>query len=115
MRFLADENFPGAAVRTLREAGHDIVSVTDDAPGSGDSDVLRRAAREGRVLLTFYKDFGELARHAALPAACGVVLFRVAMPRPSDVAASLMGLIKARDDWAGISRSSNPVGSECGR
>src|SRR3954467_13381883 len=101
MRFLADENFPGAAVRALQKAGHDIVSVTDDASGSGDSDVLRRAAREGRILLTFDKDFGELARNAALPAVCGVVLFRIAMPRPSDVGTSLANLIKARDDWAG--------------
>jgi len=101
MRSLADENFPGAAVLALREAGQDTVSVTDDAPGSGDSDVLRRAAREGRILLTFDKNFGDLARNAALPAACRVVLFRVAMSRPSDVGTSLAGLIEARDDWAG--------------
>jgi hypothetical protein len=101
MRFLADENFPGTAVRALQEAGHDIVSVADAAPGSGDADVLRRAAREGRILLTFDKDFDEPARNAALPVICGVMFWRVAMARPCEVGTSLVSLIKIRDAWAG--------------
>jgi hypothetical protein len=70
-------------------------------PGSSDLDVLAWAAREGRILLTFDKDFGELARQAALPAQCGVVLFRIPMPRPEGFAGRLTDLITARDDWAG--------------
>jgi predicted nuclease of predicted toxin-antitoxin system len=59
MRFLADENFPGAAA--LRAAGSDVVWVRIAAPGSSDSEILAWAAREERILLTFDKDFGELA------------------------------------------------------
>ena len=77
MRFLADENFPGAAVISLREAGHDVASIAADAPSSPDRDVLARASTDGRVLLTFDKDFGELAFRAHLPADCGVILFRL--------------------------------------
>jgi hypothetical protein len=87
-------------VQALREIGHDVVWVMTDAPGIGDRDVLAWTAREERILLTFDKDFGELARHAALPAICGVVLFRIAMPRPGDVGRRLTDLITARDDWA---------------
>jgi predicted nuclease of predicted toxin-antitoxin system len=101
MRFLANENFPGAAVTALEAAGHDIVWVRIAAPGTTDSDVLAWAAREERVLLTLDKDFGELARGSALPRSCGVVLFRTPMPRPSDVGQQLAELITARDDWAG--------------
>jgi predicted nuclease of predicted toxin-antitoxin system len=36
--------------------------------------VLAWAAREERILLTFDKDFGELARKSNLPPTCGVVL-----------------------------------------
>lgn len=61
MRFLADENFPGGAVTALQARGHDIVWVRTAAPGSIDEDVLAWATREDRVLLTFDKDFGELA------------------------------------------------------
>jgi predicted nuclease of predicted toxin-antitoxin system len=100
MRFLANENFPGVAVVALEAAGHDVVWLRTAAPGTTDPDVLAWAAREERVLLTFDKDFGELARASALPAACGVVLLRIPMLGPADVG-RLADLITARDDWAG--------------
>jgi predicted nuclease of predicted toxin-antitoxin system len=62
MRFLANENFPGAAVKALEALGHNVVWVRVAAPGATDPDVLAWAAREERILLTFDKDFGELAR-----------------------------------------------------
>src|ERR1700740_609799 len=85
MRLLANENFPGAAVTRLRSDGHDILWVSTAAPGASDPDVLSWAAREGRILLTFDKDFGELARAAAMPARCGIILFRIPMPGPLEL------------------------------
>lgn len=101
MRFLANENVPGAAVAALAAAGHDIAWVRTAAPGASDPEVLAQAVREQRVLLTFDKDFGELARASALPSACGVVLFRIRVPKPGDVGQRLAELIAGRDDWAG--------------
>jgi len=101
MRFLANENFPGAAVRALEAAGHDVVWVGIAAPGVSDPDVLAWAAREERILLTFDKDFGDLARMSALPGKCGVVLLRMPMPRPGEVGQRLADLVTSRDDWAG--------------
>ncbi len=101
MRFLANENFAGAAVQELEAAGHDVVWVRTAAPGMADPDVLSWAAREERILLTFDKDFGELARASTLPSTCGVILFRMPMPRPSDAGRRLADLVTARDDWAG--------------
>jgi hypothetical protein len=101
MRFLAHENFPGPAVRALESSGHDVVWVRLVAPGAPDSEVLARAIRERRILLTFDQDFGELAGHASLPPHCGVVLLRTPMPRPADTGQRLADLICARDDWAG--------------
>ena len=101
MRFLANENFPGAAVVALADAGHDVVWVRSAAPGMTDADVLAWSAREGRVLLTFDKDFGELARQSKLPPACGVALFRIPMPRADEVAGRLLKLIDGRADWSG--------------
>jgi predicted nuclease of predicted toxin-antitoxin system len=68
MRFLADENFPGDAVTALRAAGHDVLWIRTDAPGINDQDVLSRSLSDARVLLTFDKDFGELAWRSSLPA-----------------------------------------------
>src|SRR6476620_5103714 len=101
MRFLANENFPGEAVATLRSAGHDVVWVRSDAPGARDEDILDWAMRDGRVLLTFDKDFGELAWRSALPASCGVVLFRLPMPPPSTVGPALAARVCERSDWPG--------------
>lgn len=101
MRFLANENFPGDAVAALRAAGHDVVWVRTEAPGGTDTDVLATAQRETRVLLTFDKDFGELAWRRRLPAASGIVLLRIPMPSPSSVGEALMAILSSREDWAG--------------
>jgi hypothetical protein len=82
MLFLADEDFPGIAVRWLREAGHDVLCTRTSMPGQSDAAVLEAAQRESRVVLTCDKDFGELAFHWRLPASCGVVLFRFASSSP---------------------------------
>jgi len=101
MRFLANENIPGDAVSAIAKAGHDIVWVRAVAPGSKDEDVLAWAVREGRVLLTFDQDFGELAWRAKLPATCGIVLFRIPMPSAVEVGSILVARLCERSDWAG--------------
>jgi predicted nuclease of predicted toxin-antitoxin system len=101
MLFLANENVPGAAVAALRAAGQDVVWIRTSAPGSADRDVLSQAAREGRILLTFDKDFGELAKATPLPAACGVVLIRLPMSRPDRIGILLCDILTSRTDWAG--------------
>ena len=100
-RFLADENFLGDAVTALREAGHDIVWIRTDAPGSTDREVLTRAVAERRILLTFDKDFGDLAYRCRLPATCGIVLFRISLPSPSIAVHLIKTILQSRNDWAG--------------
>ncbi len=82
MLFLADEDFPGIAVRWLRDAGHDVIWARTHMPGKADSELLAAAQRDSRVVLTCDKDFGELAFHSSLPASCGVVLFRFTAASP---------------------------------
>jgi predicted nuclease of predicted toxin-antitoxin system len=101
LRFLANENFPAAAVASLAAAGHDVAWVRIVAPGMPDPEVLAWATREHRILLTFDKDFGELARGSGLPRTCGVVLLRMPMPKPEEAGQRLAALITAREDWAG--------------
>jgi predicted nuclease of predicted toxin-antitoxin system len=55
---LADENVPLEAVKTRRRKSVDIVSVIEFSLGLSDMEVLDLANREGRVLVTFDKDFG---------------------------------------------------------
>jgi predicted nuclease of predicted toxin-antitoxin system len=101
MRFLANENFPRAAVVALEKAGHDVVWIRTAAPGCGDQEVLAWAGREKRILLTFDKDFGELATMSGLPEGCGVILLRIPMLQSNEIGSQLANLIATRNDWIG--------------
>jgi predicted nuclease of predicted toxin-antitoxin system len=101
MRFLADENFPRAAVSALEALGHDVTWIRIVAPGANDADVLAIAARENRILLTFDKDFGELAARSGLPTDAGIILVRVRAPNTQIAVRRLISRINARNDWVG--------------
>jgi predicted nuclease of predicted toxin-antitoxin system len=101
MNILANENFPQDAVVALRERGHDVNWVRTDAPGSSDDEVLARAQAEDRVLVTFDKDFGELAFRVRLPASSGIILFRISSPSSAHIAKVAVEVLESRMDWAG--------------
>lgn len=92
MRFLANENFPRASVHRLRQEGHDIASIQEDSPGATDSDVLTRAVKEQRVLLTFDRDYGELIFRLRQPVPLGLIYFRYDPMTPTEPAEHLLGL-----------------------
>lgn len=101
MNILADENFPGDAVRALRREEHDVVWIAEISPGISDDEVLALAQAEDRVVVTFDKDFGELSFRVHLSALSGVILFRISMESPAQVAALAVTAIESRSDWAG--------------
>ena len=101
MRLLADENFLGDAVTALRAGGHDVAWIRTDHPGIGDDQVLAIAQREERIVLTFDKDFGELAFRYRLPATSGVILFRISTPSPENATRAVCTAIEGRRDWGG--------------
>ena len=61
MKALLDTCVWGGARAVLEAAGHDVVWAGDWPVDPGDDEILARAHREGRVLVTLDKDFGELA------------------------------------------------------
>lgn len=63
--------------------------------------MLSRAQAENRILLTFDKDFGELAFRTKLPAASGIILFRIQVPSSTAAAQKITATISLREDWAG--------------
>jgi predicted nuclease of predicted toxin-antitoxin system len=101
MRFLANENVASAIVDALRAHGSDVVWVKADMRGAGDDEILERARREARVLLTFDKDFGELPFRLGLPAECGIVLLRLRMPNAIADAAAIADRVAEGGDWSG--------------
>ncbi len=92
MRLLADECCHGDVVRALRAAGHDVVSVGEDAPSTADTDVLEQAHAAQRILITDDKDFGELAVRLLRPSS-GVILMRTQTIDPQFEARRLLELL----------------------
>ena len=61
MKVLLDTCVWGGAKQPLEAAGHDVIWSGDWPSDPGDEEILAQAYREGRVLVTLDKDFGELA------------------------------------------------------
>ncbi len=52
MRFLVDECTGPAVAGWLRDNGHEVYSVFDEARGMADDDIIRKALSENRILIT---------------------------------------------------------------
>lgn len=76
MRWLADECVDAKLVLELRGAGEDVVYVAETASRATDQSIVELARRDGRVLLTEDKDFGDLVFRQFQPVS-GVVLLRI--------------------------------------
>jgi predicted nuclease of predicted toxin-antitoxin system len=100
-KFLANENMPGAAVETARKAGVDITWVREISPGISDDAVLALSQAEGRVLLTFDKNFGEMAFDRGKTATLGVILLRPRLRSPDHVAQFTVALLTQAIKWPG--------------
>jgi predicted nuclease of predicted toxin-antitoxin system len=82
VRWLVDECVDVALVAHLRSAGHDVIYMSDAAPRATDVEVMERAHRDRRLLLTEDKDFGDLVFRQALPVP-GIILLRIDPARHS--------------------------------
>lgn len=107
-QFLANENFPAETVAWLREEGHDVVHAAETLIGASDSELLRRAHADRRILITFDRDFGELVFHQRQPAARGIVLFRLHQQPPEIVLPFLRSFFAEAPDLAGYFTVASP-------
>ena len=101
VRWLVNENFPAPSVAVMRASGHDVLSIAESHSGDNDIEVLALARKEGRWLVTFDQDYGELlfARHYAQPPA--VILLRVPSYRPEEPAGWLEHLLREPNSLLG--------------
>jgi len=85
VNFLADAGLSLTTVRWLRECGHDAVHVRE--PGLqrlADSEIMEKARREGRIVLTFDLDFTDLLA-LGLRDSPSVIIFRLHNETPAAV------------------------------
>lgn len=100
MLLLADENIPGLVITKLRNQNIDIASIKEVVPNSSDEEVIEIAQSEGRIILTFDKDFGEAVFNAKanLP---GVILIRLRPRSPDYLAKAIVKIFKLNLIWQG--------------
>ncbi|MEA5470697.1 DUF5615 family PIN-like protein [Spirulina sp. 06S082] len=72
MKLLLDTCVWGGVRSALANAGYDVIWSGDWEEDPGDEEILARAYREERILITLDKDFGELAIVRGLPH-CGIL------------------------------------------
>ena len=101
MKLLADENIPASVVMALKEEGYDIRWIRIESPGISDIDVMRYAHDEKRILLTYDKDFGELALKDPHHPSSGIILVRLSRKNPELMAEYIRQVLTSRDDWQG--------------
>ncbi|CAN5770343.1 hypothetical protein BH24ACI3_BH24ACI3_16610 [soil metagenome] len=88
MRFLVDECTGPAVAAWLKDLGHEIFSVFDEAQAASDDEILAKAFGENWILITNDKDFGEMIfreRRQHL----GVIFLRLADERSANKIAVL--------------------------
>jgi len=101
MKLLADENIPASVVRALHDDGYDIMWIRTEAPGIPDVEVMRLAYQKNRIILTYDKDFGELAVKDKIYPSWGIILFRLPQKNPDWIAGYIREVISSRRDWEG--------------
>ena len=97
MKLLADMNVSMTTVRSLREWGHDAIHLRDKGwERLSDAAVIEQARSEGRIIITFDLDFGDLmaAGNEALPS---VIIFRLSDTSPAHVSERLGNILNLKE------------------
>jgi predicted nuclease of predicted toxin-antitoxin system len=97
MRFLVDECTGPAVARWLRERGHRVYSVYEEARGLEDEAIIQKAFDEEWIIVTNDKDFGEkVYRERRLHR--GVVLLRLEDERTDNKIETIRRLLEDYSD-----------------
>ncbi len=95
MNILADANIEAMVVRWLRSLGHDVLWASDLPPSTPDTELVEIANIEGRILVTYDRDFGEIVFYRK-QITHGIVLLR------SDASLQADRLAMLQRHWASI-------------
>ena len=93
MKFLADMGISMSTVLALRQQDHDATHLREQGlERLSDPDILEKARREERIVLTFDLDFGDLLA-TGLESFPSVIIFRLSNETPAAVTTRLCEVI----------------------
>ncbi len=100
MKLIADENLGVKVPDYLKNLGFDIISVAKFARGDSDKKILEIANKQGRILVTLDKDFGELVFKEKLIHS-GVILLRLKDESIDNKKRVLLRALRSKQDFQG--------------
>ena len=100
-KLFADENIPAKAIDTLRDAGYDLLFIRETAAGISDEEVLRIAVAQGRILVTFDRDYGELIFGEGREPPPSIIYFRAFPAGPGEVRDAVLSFLVDPDSIDG--------------
>jgi predicted nuclease of predicted toxin-antitoxin system len=93
MKLKLDENMPASAVALLAGWDHDVTTAVDEGlAGRDDPTVAERVTREGRMLTTLDRGFGNIRSYPPGEHP-GIIVLRLPDQRPAHVGAALRSLL----------------------
>ncbi|GAA0720604.1 DUF5615 family PIN-like protein [Dokdonella soli] len=92
-RLLADENIARLTVLDLRRRGFDVAAVAELFPSATDREVLALAREQGRWLVTYDRDYGDLIFRQGSAAPWGVLYLRLVPTRPDEPAEMIAAIL----------------------
>ena len=94
LKWIADENFPFASYKLLKQEGWDIIHIAEENASVSDTEVIQIANTQQRIILTFDSDFGTLIFKNDYKT-IGVIYFRLPQFDPKYPAQILLNLIQS--------------------
>ena len=94
MRFLVDECAGPYLGEWLASQGNEVFSIYEEASSIDDESILGKAYAENWILITFDKDFGDMAYLQRRPHR-GVALLRLEDQRPANAINAVRGLLES--------------------
>ena len=94
LKFLTDENISPSLVKTLRNKKYDVKDIKEEKLfGTSDTEILKLAYKENRVIITHDKDFANLLGYSLIKHK-GVILLRFLNQSPRNVIKSFVPILK---------------------
>jgi predicted nuclease of predicted toxin-antitoxin system len=85
------------SILLIRQAGHEVLSVSELFSGISDAEVIKKAKSEKAIILTFDKDYGEIIFRHEQQDPPAVVFFRFKGSYPETAGHLLMELMKTTE------------------
>ena len=94
LKFLTDENISPSLVKALRSKKFDVKDIKEESLfGTKDTEILKLAYEENRVVITHDKDFANLLSYSLIKHK-GVILLRFLNQSPKNVVKSFVPVLE---------------------